>query len=88
MGRKTIGQLGLGRKPVKIKAIRGPEEFFFPVTLKDCWLLQWSGLNKQEHRRPWNPAARPPDKRIRTLIAIPGLKPQVPLLYSHSCSRR
>lgn len=29
LGRKTIGQLGLGRKPVKIKAIRGPEEFFF-----------------------------------------------------------
>lgn len=74
MGRKTIGQLGLGRKPVKIKAIRGPEEFFFPVTLKDCWLLQWSGLNKQEHRRPWNPAAIPPDKRIRTLASHPRSK--------------
>lgn len=32
--KKKIGQLGSGRKPVKIKAIHGPEEFFFPVTLK------------------------------------------------------
>lgn len=74
VGKKNNRSAWLGRKPVKIKAIRGPEEFFFPVTLKDCWLLQWSGLNKQEHRRPWNPAAIPPDKRIRTLASHPRSK--------------
>lgn len=74
VGKKNNRSAWLGEKASKNKGNSWPRGIFFPVTLKDCWLLQWSGLNKQEHRRPWNPAAIPPDKRIRTLASHPRSK--------------
>lgn len=48
--------------------------FFFSCYSQDCRLLQRSGLNKQENKRPCNPAAIPPDKRIRTFDSHPRSK--------------